>query len=191
MLKKLFFVGIATLLLLSGFVVIQLQNWKTKQDYAVKVFRNDQIQYPIYFKGLKANILFDKKQPEKSTITATIDAKSIDTGIEEMTAHAKEPEILHTEKFPVITLQSTSIKKNVGTYEFGGSLTLEGISGSYEFTGNLTLKGITKQVKFPFIFEKNVFRGKFSIIATDYNILNKNAVPSGEIKIELTVPVAE
>lgn len=170
--------AVFAILVASAFVLRQsTTNWNVKGDYSVKVFRNSQVQYPTVFKGLKAEILFDAEKPEKSTILATIDATTVDTGNELMTAHAKEESVLHTEKFPVITLKSSSIKKNPG--------------GGYEITGNLTLKGITKQVKFPFTFENNTFVGEFTIAAKDFHITREGAVPSGLIRVELAIPVTK
>lgn len=169
---------IAAVALIAGSACITYQstNWKVKDGYSVKVFRNAQVQFPIYFKGLKAEILFDKDHPDKSTIDATIDATTVDTGVELMTVHAKEEGILYTDRYPVITFKSTSIRKT---------------GNGYETTGNLTLKGITKSITFPFTFDNDTFAGKFSILAKDFNINNENAVPSGEIKIELTIPVTK
>lgn len=160
--------------LFLAFTFTKVHSWKVKQPYQVKVYRNDQIEYPIYFSGLKATIEFDKQQVEKSSIVATIDAASINTGFEEMNNHAKEPGILNSAMFPLITLQSTAISKT---------------ASGFGFVGKLTIKGITKEVKFPFAFEKETFTGKFNIVAKEFNILSKDAVPSGIIKIELTIPV--
>lgn len=166
--------GAILLLLTSAFVLHHSTNWKVKEGYSVKVFRNAQIQYPIYFKGLKAEISFDEARPEKSIIKAIIDANTVDTGVELMTAHAKEESVLHTGKFPEIIFESTSMRKT-GT--------------GYEITGNLTLKGITKAVTFPFTFDNQTFVGAFTIFAKDFNITRNGAVPSGEIKVELMIPV--
>lgn len=168
--------GALLLLLTFAFACYQPIDWKVKEGYSVKVFRNAQVQFPIFFKGLKAEISFNKDYPEKSKIRATIDATTVDTGVELMTAHAKEESVLHTEKFPVITFESLSVKKG---------------SSGYETTGNLTMKGITKKITFPFTFENDTFVGKFSIMANDFNINREGAVPTGEIKIELTIPVTK
>ncbi len=173
---KLVVTGALLLVLTSACLQYQSTDWKVKEGYSVKVFRNSQVQFPIFFKGLKADISFDKEQPEKSKIKATIDATTIDTGNALMTEHAKEENVLHTDKFPVITFESRSVRKtNTG----------------YETTGNLTLKGITKEIRFPFTFENDTFIGTFEISALDFNITREGAVPSGQIIIELTIPVTK
>jgi polyisoprenoid-binding protein YceI len=164
------------IIVISACVAYQANEWKVRDNYSVKVFRNQQLQFPIIFKGLKAEILFDKEKPESSKISATIDATTVDTGNSGMTAHAKEPTVLDTEKFKVITFQSSSVKKT---------------TSGYEVTGNLTLKGITKEITFPFAFEEHTFIGEFTILAKDFNITREGAVPSGQIRIELNIPVTK
>lgn len=168
--------GALILLITSAFIFCQSHDWKVKEGYSVKVFRNAQIQFPIYFKGLKAQISFDQAHPEKSKIVASIDATTVETGNPSMTEHAKEANVLDVEKYPVITFESTSVRKT---------------DSGYETTGNLTMKGITKEITFPFTFEKDTFIGMFPIMAKDFNINREGAVPSGEIKIELTIPVTK
>lgn len=165
-------------LLTFGFAITitnQVTEWKVRDGYSVKVFRNSQLQYPIVFKGLKATISFDPENLDKSSIQASIDATTVDTGVELMTVHAKEPDVLDTEKFPVITFTSRSIRKK---------------ASGYEVTGNLVLKGVTREITFPFTFEKETFAGEFTIAAKDFNITREGAVPSGFIRVELTIPVS-
>jgi polyisoprenoid-binding protein YceI len=178
--------GVLVILLASAFTYYKITARKVNEDYSVnkngyavnkdgysvKVFRN--AQGPIYFKGLITDIVFDEAHPESSRFVASIDASTVDTGNELMTAHAKEPEVLDTEKFPIIIFESTSVRK---------------AAVGYEVTGKLKLKGITKEITFPFTFENETFSGNFSILAKDFNITRNGAVPSGEIKIELTIPV--
>lgn len=179
--RRLVLIGALTILLVSAFAYYEATSFEVKdyfvtEGYSVKVFRNDQLQFPIYFKGLKTDIAFDETNPEKSKIIATIDATTVDTGNEMMTIHAKEANVLDTEKFPEIKFESSAIRK---------------ITKGYEVTGTLTMKGISKEITFPFTFDNDTFSGKFSILANDFNIARQGAVPSGEIKIELIVPVTK
>jgi polyisoprenoid-binding protein YceI len=166
--------AVLVIVIISACIAYQATEWKVRDGYSVKVFRNE--QGPILFKGLKAEILFDKEHPEKASISATIDATTVDTGHELMTEHAKEANVLDTEKFKEITFKSSSVKKT---------------ATGYEVTGNLTLKGITKAITFPFAFNNDIFIGEFSITASDFNINREGAVPSGQIRIELNIPVTK
>jgi polyisoprenoid-binding protein YceI len=161
--RKLLITGAVVVLLTASFLAYKVTAFEAREDYfvtegySIKVFRNAQLQFPIYFKGLKTDISFDERNPEKSTIVATIDARTVDTGNELMTVHAKEEGILHTDKFPEIKFQSSAVRKT---------------SSGYEVTGNLTMKGITKAITFPFTFGNQIFKGEFSITAKDFNKVN-------------------
>jgi polyisoprenoid-binding protein YceI len=67
----------------------------------------------------------------KSTVTATIDVTTIDTGEPARDTHIKSPDFFDVAKFPAATFESTSVVKG------GSGLTV---------TGNFTLHGVTKPV---------------------------------------------
>jgi polyisoprenoid-binding protein YceI len=67
----------------------------------------------------------------KSTVTATIDVTTIDTGEPARDTHIKSPDFFDVAKFPTATFESTSVAKG------GSGLTV---------TGNFTLHGVTKPV---------------------------------------------
>ncbi|MES2679579.1 MAG: YceI family protein [Bacteroidota bacterium] len=173
---KTLFIG-ATLMSIFAFTLIQRVNWKVKEGYSVKFNGGT-------FKGLKALIQFNENNPENSKITASIDARTIDTGNRLMDEHAKDSQALDAGNFPMITFVSTSVKKN---------------ATGYEATGNLTLKGVTKEVKLPFTFDskkalaqfpfhpKETFRGVLAITPNDYNI--KRAGVPDQVSVELIIPV--
>jgi polyisoprenoid-binding protein YceI len=171
-------IGASTILLASAFTIISSLDWKVKEDYTVQ-FCSGKIPSPANeysnFKGLKATISFDETNPEKSKIKASIEAATIDIGgYEKITAHSKEPNVLDVEKYPVITFESTAItKSNTG----------------YDATGNLTIKNVTKEIKFPFTFEKETFKGGFTIATEDFNITRGNAWK--DVYILLTIPVTK
>lgn len=69
-----------------------------------------------------------------SKIDATIDANSIDTGVEQRDGHLRSPDFFDVATYPEIRFTSTGIKA-------GGS-------GESMITGDLTLHGVTKPVSF-------------------------------------------
>jgi len=171
-----------TLLSASAFTLIKSIDWKVNNDYSVK-------GEGCVFKGLTARILFDEEHPEKSTISASIDARTVNSGNGAKNAHVKEKEALDTEKYPLIFFVSRSVKKIDE-------------NGRYEVTGNLTLKGITKEIKFPFSFDskknlidrfpmvpKETFCGKMSIVSKDFNITREGAPIT--VFVDLTIPVTQ
>jgi polyisoprenoid-binding protein YceI len=177
--------GAFIILSLSGFVAITTTQWKVKEDYSVKCGDGSRAD-GIFFKGLKADIVFDEEHPEKSKITASVNATPLTEKKSDKSAHAKLD--LESDKFPLITFSSTAIKRS-------GSG-----KGDYEASGQLTLKGITKQIKFPFHFDsqnatdkfpfvfKETFHGVISIAPKDFGI----PVNEGEqINVDISVPVTK
>ena len=67
-------------------------------------------------------------------IEATIDANSIDTGVDQRDQHLRSPDFFDVAKFPEIRFVSTSIKPKA--------------SGESVVTGDLTLHGLTRPVTF-------------------------------------------
>ncbi|MFB1479940.1 YceI family protein [Corallococcus sp. RDP092CA] len=84
------------------------------------------------FSNVKGTIHLDDKDITKSTIEATIDAKTINTNEPKRDEHLRSPDFFDVEKFPTITFKSTKIAK-------AGKDKLN-------VTGDLTLHGVTKPV---------------------------------------------
>lgn len=75
----------------------------------------------------------DEAHPERSTVTARIDAASIDTNESQRDAHLRSPDFLHVEQFPLITFQSRRIEPN-------------GADGTHKVVGDLTIRDVTREV---------------------------------------------
>jgi polyisoprenoid-binding protein YceI len=97
--------------------------FKVKQAFATVTGR---------FKQFSGTILVDRQHPEKSSVTATIQVKSIDTGIAKRDAHLRSPEFFSASKFPEITFKSRSVKETAPD---------EG-----DILGDFTMHGVTKPV---------------------------------------------
>jgi polyisoprenoid-binding protein YceI len=63
------------------------------------------------FKQFSGTVALDRQHPEKSSVTATIQVKSIDTGIAKRDAHLCSPEFFNAAKFPEIKFKSQSVKQ--------------------------------------------------------------------------------
>lgn len=84
------------------------------------------------FKTVSGSIVFDKDDVTKSSVTAQLDAASIDTNLDQRNSDLKSPDFLNTAEFPSITFESTAIEK---TGDMTGKM-----------TGNLTMIGATVPV---------------------------------------------
>lgn len=84
------------------------------------------------FGKVQGVVNLDDKDLTRSTVTATIDATSIDTGVAKRDTHLKSPDFLDVGRFPAMTFVSTKIARNG--------------DDRLKVTGNLTLHGITRSV---------------------------------------------
>ncbi|NOT34846.1 MAG: YceI family protein [Candidatus Eisenbacteria bacterium] len=88
---------------------------------------------PGRFDDMSGSIVFDEKNPSKSTVQATIQAKSINTRNERRDNHLRSADFFDVEKFPTLDFKSTKV-------EAGKE------KNSYKVTGDLTMHGVTKSV---------------------------------------------
>jgi polyisoprenoid-binding protein YceI len=83
------------------------------------------------FSKFSGTIVVDRDHPEQSSVTVTIEAASIDTGIAKRDEHLRS-ELFEVAKYPDITFKSRRVKQT-GT-------------NAGEITGDLTMHGVTRPV---------------------------------------------
>lgn len=144
------------------------------------------------FTDLGGSIAFDEAAPERSAVTFTIQAASIDTGTPDRDAHLRSEDFFHVGQYPAITFTSTAIKGRGGD--------------DYDVTGDLTMRGVTKQVTLPVTFlgkakdpwgnEKIGFETETTINRKDYGLVWNAALETGgflvgdEVKISVSIQAA-
>jgi polyisoprenoid-binding protein YceI len=90
--------------------------------------------------GTFSGTIVTAENPLASTVTAEIDASSIDTNQAQRDAHIRSADFFEVEKHPTITFQSTSVEPK---------------GDDFLVLGDLTIKGHTRQV--PLKLELNGF----------------------------------
>ncbi|MER7546529.1 YceI family protein [Actinomadura sp.] len=68
------------------------------------------------------------EDPLDSSVNATIDLASIDTGIAKRDEHVRSADYLDVEKYPTMTYRSTGVRPDGGDYILDGELTLRGLT---------------------------------------------------------------
>jgi polyisoprenoid-binding protein YceI len=128
--------------------------------------------------GLKSIIEFDGNDLAASSILASVDPKSISTGISLRNNDLQKEQYLNSDKYPLISFKSDKIQKS-------------GIG--YKVFGELTIKGVTKQIEIPFSFSEKgnegVFKGGFTIQREDYNVGKSGGSIGNTVSIDMEVPV--
>jgi polyisoprenoid-binding protein YceI len=88
--------------------------------------------------GVEGAIVLDENEPSNSTVEVTLDAKTLDTRIEQRDQHLRSGDFLDVEKFPVIKFKSTDI---------------QGDEQSFKLTGDLTIRDITRPITLDVTYE--------------------------------------
>ena len=84
------------------------------------------------FTKFEGKIDIDRDHPEKSSVTARIDVRSIDTGIVKRDNHLRSPEFFNVDKYPEMTFRSRSVKQ---TGQQSGDI-----------LGDLSMHGVTRPI---------------------------------------------
>jgi polyisoprenoid-binding protein YceI len=84
------------------------------------------------FRELEATLEIDETRPENSSVSASINVASIDTGVADRDAHLRSDDFFNAEKYPKITFHSTRV-------ELGGDT-------RFKLVGDLTIRDVTREV---------------------------------------------
>jgi polyisoprenoid-binding protein YceI len=81
------------------------------------------------FEKLSGTIAFDPQNLKGTRAVATIEAASVNTGVEKRDEHLRSPDYFHVEKFPQITFVAKEITAiNGNAFQVHGDLTLHGVT---------------------------------------------------------------
>lgn len=123
--------------------------------------------------GLDAVIFFDEEKPERTSMKATIDPSTIETGIGIRDNHLKRSDYFDVEKYPKIKIASRKFEKGSGN--------------SLEGTFYLSIKDITRKVIIPFTIVRNndIYRieGSFLLNRLDYGLGEESFIMEEEVKV--------
>jgi polyisoprenoid-binding protein YceI len=105
------------------------------------------------------------EDPLASTVTASVDLDSINTGQEQRDAHIRSADFFEVEKYPTMTFVSTAIKGGEEGFILEGDLTLKGITKAVAF--NLEVNGIGPDAyggtRIGFSAETQIGRSQFGV----------------------------
>lgn len=129
------------------------------------------------FGGFKATIVFDPNHLESSSIEASVDTRTINSGNNMRDNHLKKEEYFDVEKYPEIKLKSVAFNHQKG----------ENYTGDFD----VTIKAKTKRIKLPFTYTENggsnSFKGSFGIKRSDFGIGGKSMVLSDDALVTIAV----
>ena len=142
---------------------------------------------PGRFNDFSGQIVYDDKDPSKSSVKVTIKAASVNTDNTTRDNDLRSANFLDVEKFPEITFQSKSVEKKGDGYVAHGALTIHGVTKdvdlSFALNGPVTMRNI-KVIG---------AESGLTINRMDYGVSWSRALDGGgvmvsnEVKIELNV----
>lgn len=123
------------------------------------------------------------EDPTRSSVTATIQADSVDTKNEQRDGHVRSADFLHVEEHKHLTFKSTAVRIDGEDIEIDGELTLRGVTKPVTLTGELGGFGEGPNSKVLGVSATTeIKRSDFGI-----GVGIPSAVVSDKIKIELDV----
>src|SRR5438270_1052876 len=138
--------------------------------------------------GVEGEIFIDEQEPANSTVEVTLDARTLDTRIEQRDQHLRSADFLDVEKFPIIKFKSTDIQGDEQNFKLTGDLTIRDITRP--ITLDVTFEGQTKD---PWGGERIGFSAKGKIDRRDFGLTWNQLLETGgvavgnEIKINVEV----
>lgn len=121
-------------------------NYQSEEKHRYITFSYDHFGYSqpqIRWRDWDATLQWNAEDPAGSSISVTIDADSVDSGVDVFDGHLTGDKFFDTENYGEITFVSTEISR---TGDNNGLI-----------TGNLTIKGVTKPVTLEAKFNNGAF----------------------------------
>lgn len=138
--------------------------------------------------GVEGDIYVDEKEPTKSSVEVTMDARTLDTRIDQRDQHLRSADFLDVEKFPEVKFRSTEIRGEGQNFKLTGDLTIRGVTRP--ITLDVTFEGRTKD---PWGGERIGFSATGKIDRRDFGLTWNLLLESGgltvsnDVKIQLEV----
>jgi polyisoprenoid-binding protein YceI len=116
----------------AGTATWQIDPMHSSAQFSVRHFGISNVKGE--FEKIGGTVMLDDQDISKSSVSATIDASTINTRVQKRDDDLKSDKFFDVAKFPTLTFQSTKIWKTG--------------DGTAKMTGNLTMHGVTKEVTF-------------------------------------------
>ena len=132
--------GLALSVILAGAATLaqaQTSTWKIDPAHSAANFTVRHLGISNVhgrFGGVTGEIVLDPADLAKSSVKATIDTTTVDTGVPARDNDLKSDHFFDVAKYPTMTFISKSIAKNGDGYTVTGDLTMHGVTKSVELS---------------------------------------------------------
>jgi polyisoprenoid-binding protein YceI len=135
--RRTFAVTLSALLLTGVNAFAQPSTWTidknhSQVNFAIKHALVSTVRGSI--SGITGTVVWDDKDPTKSSVEATMTAATVSTNNDARDKHLKSPDFFDVEKYPTLTFKSTSVTSSGGKLQVVGDLTLTGVTKSVTLT---------------------------------------------------------
>ncbi len=114
---------------------------------------------------------------EKSSVKASVEVKSVDTGNGKRDEHLRSPDFFDVAKFPKMTFESTALKGTPEAFKMDGKLTIHGVTKAVTFDG----KYLGYVGNDGFGNEKVAFTATAQIKRADFGLTWSKAIEAGPV----------
>jgi len=140
-----------------------------------------------HFGGVKGTIVYDAKNPAASTVVATIDCSTVDTGEPKRDADLKSAEFFDVKKYPVMKFHSTHVNViGPGKLRVDGTLTINAIT----LPVVLTVEGPVGPIKDTQGREKLGLNATTQVSRKAYGILYNPLMETGGVAVSDEVSIS-
>jgi polyisoprenoid-binding protein YceI len=186
--RRLFTAALAALLLTGVSAFAQSSSWTIDPNHSQVNFAIKHIQVSTVrgsISGVTGNVIWNEKDPSKSSVEATINTTTVTTNNEKRDGHLKSADFFNVEKFPTMTFKSTSVTSANGKLQVVGDLTLAGVT-----------KSVTLDVDGPTPPQKSLggklasgFSATGKLKRSDFNFGSKFPEPALGDEVQFTIDV--
>src|ERR1700723_1246381 len=132
--RRLFTAALSAALLFSGVSAFaQSSSWVIDKNHSQVNFEIRHMGVSTVrgsISGVTGTVVWDEKDPSKSSVEATIDATTVSTNNVNRDKDLRSAGFFNVEKFPTLTFKSTSVTRSNGKLQVVGDLTLTGVTKS-------------------------------------------------------------
>ncbi|HTZ90499.1 MAG TPA: YceI family protein [Alloacidobacterium sp.] len=145
------------------------------------------------FGNISGALSLDEKDITRSSVDATVDITTVDTGVAQRDQHLKSPDFFDAAKYPQMTFVSRSLTNSNGQLQLTGDLTLHGVTKPV----TLALEGPSKEQLDPYGKIRRAFSATTTIHRQDYgltwngNLKSGDAVVGDDVRVELDIELVK
>ena len=180
----------------AGMAKAQTTTWKidpahSSADFTVKHMGISNVNG--HFGGVTGMLTLDESDLTKSSVSATIDATTVDTGVAPRDNDLKSDHFFDVAKYPTMTFVSKKLTVEGGKKELTGDLTMHGVTKSV----TLDLEGPSKDQVDMQGKTRRAFSATTSIHRQDFGLNYGGTLKSGDamigddVKVELNLEVVK